>query len=323
MTSRSYLSVDDLSVHFPIKKQGFASKKIYLKAVDKVSFEVSKGETLGLVGESGSGKTTTGRAILRLLDIASGKIIFDGLEVHNLSASKLVPTRRKMQIIFQDPHTSLNPRMSIQNILAEPIRYHGSVPKDEIDGRVDFLLNLVRLGEEYRHHYPHELSGGQRQRIGIARALALEPTFIVCDEPVSALDVSIQSQILNLLKEIQSELNLTYLFISHDLSVIRHISDRIAVLYMGNLLEVATNEALYQNPQHPYTQALLSAVPVSHPKEVRRRQLLRGEPPSPLNPPEGCIFHPRCPKKANHCTRVKPELKPMVKGHLTACHYPG
>ena len=323
MDRSTLLEVKNLKKYFPLNGHLFFSRKVYTKAVDDVSFTIQKGETLGLVGESGCGKTTAGRTILRLIEPTSGNVYFDGVNIFQLKGHELNKMRRKIQIIFQDPYGSLNPRMTIHNMIAEPIRYHSFMPKEEIEDRVAYLLESVQLGVEYENHYIHELSGGQRQRICIARALALNPEFIVCDEPVSALDVSIRSQILNLLTVLQRKLSLTYLFISHDLSVIRHISNRVAVMYLGNIVEVAMSDDIYSFPLHPYTRALLSAVPVSHPKEKRERIILEGDPPSPVNPPGGCVFHPRCFKASDICKQVKPELKPSQNNgdHLVACHH--
>ena len=321
--SEPLLEVQDLVMHFPIGGGMFAKPAGVVKAVDGVSFKIRKGETLGLVGESGCGKTTTGRCILQLERATSGRILFEGIDLRSLDAAALRAVRRRIQVIFQDPYSSLNPRMTVGQILAEPLQVHRIVPdRGERDLRVRELLVQVGLLPQHAGRYPHQLSGGQRQRVGIARALATEPALIVCDEPVSALDVSIQAQIINLLEELQAKLGLTYLFIAHDLSVVRHISDRVAVMYLGRIAELANRQALYEEPLHPYTRALLSAVPIPDPKieAKRERTVLRGEVPSPLNPPSGCVFHPRCPIAVDRCSAELPPLREIRPGHWAACH---
>jgi oligopeptide transport system ATP-binding protein len=321
--SQPLLEVHDLVMHFPVGGGMFAKPAGVVRAIDGVSFNVRKGETLGLVGESGCGKTTTGRCILQLERPTSGRIVFEGIDMVTLDAAELRAVRRRVQVIFQDPYSSLNPRMTVGQILAEPLKVHGIAPdKGERELRVRELLVQVGLLPQHAGRYPHQLSGGQRQRVGIARALATEPALIVCDEPVSALDVSIQAQIINLLEELQSRLGLTYLFIAHDLSVVRHISDRVAVMYLGKIAELADRNALYEEPLHPYTQALLSAVPIPDPKieAKRKRMVVRGEVPSPLNPPSGCVFHPRCPIAVSRCSAEVPQLREIRPGHWAACH---
>jgi len=293
-----------------------------IKAVDDVSFFIRKGETLGLVGESGSGKTTTGRCILQLDRPTSGEVFFEGRDLAGVDENELRPMRRKIQVIFQDPYSSLNPRMTIGQIVGESLLVHRVVQgKAEYRERVQDLLSVVGLNPAMANRFPHELSGGQRQRVGIARALSVEPSFIVCDEPVSALDVSIQAQIINLLEDLQAQFDLTYLFIAHDLSVVRHISDRVAVMYLGKIAEVADRRELYENPLHPYTRALLAAVPIPDPvvEAKRERVILKGEVPSPLNPPSGCVFHPRCPIAIPECSQVIPELREVSANHWVAC----
>ncbi len=321
--SAPLLEVRNLVKHFPIGGGMFTKPVGVVRAIDGVSFTIKKGETLGLVGESGCGKTTTGRCILQLEQPTSGSVVFEGIDMVSLDAAELRAVRRRVQVIFQDPYSSLNPRMTIGQILAEPLKVHGIVrDKGERELRVRELLTQVGLLPQHAKRYPHQLSGGQRQRVGIARALAMEPSLIICDEPVSALDVSIQAQIINLLEELQARLGLTYLFIAHDLSVVRHISDRVAVMYLGKLVELADRKAIYDEPLHPYTRALLSAVPIPDPKieSKRERTVLRGEVPSPLNPPSGCVFHPRCPIAVDRCSAEVPPLREIRPGHWAACH---
>ncbi|MDH3319557.1 MAG: dipeptide ABC transporter ATP-binding protein [Betaproteobacteria bacterium] len=321
--SDALLEVRDLVKHFPIGGGMFTKPVGVVRAIDGVSFSIRKGETLGLVGESGCGKTTTGRCILQLERPTSGSIVFEGIDMVTLDAAELRAVRRRVQVIFQDPYSSLNPRMTIGQILAEPLKVHGiRRDKGERELRVRELLAQVGLLPQHDKRYPHQLSGGQRQRVGIARALAMEPALIVCDEPVSALDVSIQAQIINLLEDLQSRLGLTYLFIAHDLSVVRHISDRVAVMYLGKIAELADRKAIYDEPLHPYTRALLSAVPIPDPKieAKRERTVLRGEVPSALKPPSGCVFHPRCPIAVDRCSAEIPPLREIRPGHWAACH---
>jgi oligopeptide transport system ATP-binding protein len=317
------LEVRDLVKHYPVASGFFGRHAGVVRAVDGVSFTIRRGETLGLVGESGCGKTTTGRCILQLERPTSGSIRFEGQELTTLGPEALRTVRRRMQVIFQDPYSSLNPRMTVGQIVEEPLAVHGLVPDAAARAaRVWELLGQVGLLPQHARRYPHELSGGQRQRVGIARALSLEPSLIVCDEPVSALDVSIQAQIINLLEDLRRELGLTYLFVAHDLSVVRHISDRVAVMYLGRIVELADRQALYETPRHPYTRALLSAVPIPDPEVEARREhiVLGGEVPSPLRPPPGCAFHPRCPVAVEECRRVRPELRELGRGHEAACH---
>jgi oligopeptide/dipeptide ABC transporter ATP-binding protein len=315
------LSVRDLVKHFPIKRGVFGKVSGQVRAVDGVSFDVGAGETLALVGESGCGKSTTGRAVLRLIEPTSGSVNFDGNDVLSLGAGDLRRLRRKMQIVFQDPFSSLNPRMSIGAIVREGLTIHGLAEGAAADARVKQLLEEVGLRPAYASRYPHEFSGGQRQRVGIARALSVEPTFIVCDEPVSALDVSVQAQVVNLLQDLQRDRGLAYLFIAHDLSVVEHIADRVAVMYLGHIVEMAEVDALYTTPIMPYTQALLSAVPAPDPGVKRERILLAGDVPSPANPPSGCVFHPRCqhPARDASCAVIIPPLEEKAPGHWAAC----
>ncbi len=326
-TDNVIMDVQNLKMYFPVTSGLIFQRAVgYIKAVDDVSFFVRRGETLGLVGESGCGKTTTGRCILQLYKPTDGKIVFEGRDLMTMKSGEIRSMRRRMQIIFQDPYSSLNPRMTAGNIIGEPLIVHGLSRGREYKQRVAELLSTVGLNPYMADRFPHEFSGGQRQRIGVARALAVNPQFIVCDEPVSALDVSIQAQIINLLEELQEEFGLTYLFIAHDLSVVRHISDRVAVMYLGHIVEVAGRNEIYANPLHPYTQALLSAVPIPDPiiDAERERIILTGEVPSPLNPPRGCVFHPRCSIATDECQVEMPALKEVQTDHYVACiHVPG
>jgi peptide/nickel transport system ATP-binding protein len=318
------LELDDLKVYFPLKSGIVLDRHVGdIRAVDGVTLSIERGETLGLVGESGCGKSTVGRTILRLYEPTAGRIVFDGRDITHLKEGQLRPLRRRIQMVFQDPFASLNPRHSVGRIVGEPLRVHGTLSREEANARVRELLSLVGLPQDAASRYPHEFSGGQRQRIGVARALALNPEFLVCDEPVSALDVSIQAQIVNLMEELQREFGLTYLFIAHDLAVVRHISDRIAVMYLGKLVELAPADDLYDNPLHPYTITLLSAIPIPDPEVERRRRPIRveGDLPSPANPPAACRFHTRCPfVQPTRCADEEPPLREL-DGHLVSCHY--
>ncbi|MEU7838762.1 dipeptide ABC transporter ATP-binding protein [Nonomuraea sp. NPDC049129] len=318
------LSVQDLEKHFPVTK-GLLKRQVgAVKAVDGISFDVFKGETLGLVGESGCGKSTTGRLVTRLLEPTAGKVVFEGRDITHMSQGKLRPLRRDMQMIFQDPFSSLNPRHTVGTIVGAPFRIQGVQTEHGIKKAVQDILQLVGLNPEHYNRYPHEFSGGQRQRIGIARTLALKPKLIIADEPVSALDVSIQAQVVNLLEDLQNELDLTYVVIAHDLSVVRHISDRVAVMYLGKIVEIADRKRLYSSPMHPYTNALLSAVPIPDPKARADGDRIRltGDVPSPLNPPPACRFHTRCWKAQDICKTVEPPLEELASGHRVACHFP-
>jgi oligopeptide transport system ATP-binding protein len=322
-TNEVLLDVDKLVKHFPIKRGVIFQRQVgAVHAVDEVTFEIFKGETLGLVGESGCGKSTTGRTILQLYRPTSGSVHFEGIDLVNLKGNDLRKTRRRMQMIFQDPYASLNPRMTVGEIVGEPLSIFKVSQGKELKDRVEDLLEMVGLNPAFSNRYPHEFSGGQRQRIGVARALALDPSLIICDEPISALDVSIQAQVVNLLEDLQAEMGLTYLFIAHDLSMVRHISDRVAVMYLGVIVEITGRNELYNHPLHPYTQALLSAVPIPDPfaEEKRQRIILEGDVPSPINPPSGCRFRTRCPLATTICEQEKPELREVSPGHRVACH---
>ncbi len=323
VTTHDLLEVRDLYKYFPINAGVFSRHVGDVKAVDGIDFSIRAGETLGLVGESGSGKTTAGRVVLNLLPATKGEVRFDGRAIGNLGREETRKLRKEMQIIFQDPYASLNPRMTVGDIISEPLRIHGLARGRDADARVQELLRLVGLQPYHANRYPHEFSGGQRQRIGIARALAVNPKFIVADEPVSALDVSIQAQVINLLEDLQQQFGLTFLFIAHDLSVVRHISTRVAVMYVGKIIEIADRDALYDNPLHPYTQSLLSAIPIPDPSIERRRKriILTGDIPSPVNPPAGCRFHTRCPIAFDRCRVEVPALVSYAPGHTAACHW--
>jgi peptide/nickel transport system ATP-binding protein len=319
------LRVRNVKKYFPIKKGILLQREIArVHAVDDVSFDVVAGETVGLVGESGCGKSTLGRCITRLHELTSGEVVFDGNDISKLSRRHLRPVRRQVQMVFQDPYASLNPRKRVGSIISDPLRIHGLGDRRTVKAKTQELLSLVGLNPEHYNRFPHEFSGGQRQRIGVARALALNPKLIVADEPVSALDVSIQAQVVNLLDDLQDELGLTYVFIAHDLSVVRHVSDRILVMYLGKIVEVSPAEELYRRPVHPYTEALLSAVPIPDPEAAgaRERIVLTGDVPSPINPPSGCRFHPRCRYATEICSREEPPLVDHLPGHLAACHHP-
>lgn len=323
MTEGALLSVSGLKKHFPVMKGVLKRQAGAVRAVDGVDFEICRGETLGLVGESGSGKSTTGRVVLQLDKATSGSVVYQGEELTSVTSGRLRQLRQQMQMIFQDPHASLNPRMTVASIVGEPLVENSTMGRDERRTRIDELLTLVGLDPGHANRYPHEFSGGQRQRIGIARAIALNPEFIVCDEPIAALDVSIQAQIVNLLKDLQRQLGLTYLFISHDLSMVRHIADRVAVMYLGHIVELAPVEELYENPRHPYTGALYSAVPLPDPvlEAGRQRVVLEGDIPSPSNPPPGCVFSTRCPIATDRCSTEEPVWRDLGQGHWVACHY--
>lgn len=317
------LRLEDIKMHFPIKGGFLGRTQGYVKAVDGVSFDILRGETFGLVGESGCGKSTTGRVLLRLLEATSGKVTFDGQDIFSLSDQELRVARREMQLIFQDPFSSLNPRLSVGETIARVLKIHGMGNAQEREDRVKELLELVGLNAFHMRRYPHEFSGGQRQRIGIARALALNPKLIVLDEPVSALDVSIQSQVVNLLEDLQERLGLTYLFVSHGLNIVRHISDRVGVMYLGKMVELTDSDTLFENPKHPYTQALISANPIPNPRlRDKPKIILEGDVPSPINPPSGCYFHTRCPYAQPKCRQEEPAFVKTDENHYVACHYP-
>ncbi len=315
-----FIQARNVRKYFRLKKKGIGAKPVYVRAVDDVSFDIRKGETLGVVGESGCGKSTLGRTLIRLYEPTGGSIFFDGEDIAALDKEALRKKRQDMQLIFQDPYSSLNPRMTVGTIIGEPLEIHTKLTALERKTRVEELLSLVGLSPYHLRRYPHEFSGGQRQRISIARAIALNPRFVVCDEAVSALDVSIQAQVINLFAELQKKLSLTYLFISHDLSVVKHISDRILVMYLGKSMELADSKELFSEPRHPYTRALLSAVPVPDPHREVRHELLTGDVPSPINPPSGCVFHTRCPVAMARCADEVPEFRDTGGGHFVACH---
>lgn len=320
--AETLLEVKNLKKYFDASSGLFGKNKKFVQAVDDVSFELKKGETLGLVGESGCGKSTTGRTIIKLYEPTEGQIIFKGQDISKLKKSEMLPFRKNMQMIFQDPYASLNTRMTVGDIIAEPLEIHGMATKAEMKDKVQQLLNDVGLNPDHAARYPHEFSGGQRQRIGIARALAVEPDFIICDEPISALDVSIQAQVVNMLEDLQKNRGLTYLFIAHDLSMVKYISDRIGVMYLGKMVEMTFSDELYKNPLHPYTQALLSAIPIPDPDIAKQshRILLTGDVPSPIDPPSGCRFRTRCPKAMDICKEAEPQMKELAPGHFCACH---
>jgi peptide/nickel transport system ATP-binding protein len=321
--SMPLLQVNDLKKHFTVRSGILGTKVSTVHAVDGVSFTIHKGETLALVGESGCGKSTVGRCILRLLDVTEGQVVLDGRRIDELSAGSLRPLRRRVQVVFQDPFSSLNPRLRVRDILAEPMRNYGlAKSRADLGARVERLMEIVRLPKDALGRWPHEFSGGQRQRIGIARALATEPDLIVCDEAVSALDVSVKAQIVNLLQDLQRELGLALLFISHDLAIVEHLTHRVAVMYLGKIVELGPKRQIFAGPRHPYTQALLSAVPVPDPGASRRRIILKGDVPSPVNPPKGCRFHTRCPYAFDRCHMEEPQLLPSAAGHFSACHLP-
>lgn len=317
------VDVKNLKMHFPVTEGVFIPKVVaQVKAVDDVSFQIFRGETLGVVGESGCGKTTTGRCILQLEKPTAGEIIYNGDDITKYNSSQMIDVRKKIQVIFQDPYSSLNPRMKVGDILSEPMKVHNIIPSAaDRQTRVKYLLNVCGLASAFADRYPHEMSGGQRQRVGIARALAMEPELIICDEAVSALDVSIQAQVINLLEDLRDEFDLTYLFISHDLSVVRHICHRVCVMYLGHVVELADGDELFENPMHPYTQLLLNAVPIPDPEieKTRAHEIIKGEIPSPINPPSGCVFHPRCPSAVDVCKKEFPPLRELKPGHWVAC----
>lgn len=322
MSNEILLEVKNLKKHFPIKRSFFGKTTVAVKAVDDISFSIKKGETFGLVGESGCGKSTTGRTLIRLYEPTAGEIIFDGVDIAKMKESELMAYRKRIQMIFQDPYASLNTRMTVADIIGEPLDIHGLAKGKERQERIFKLLETVGLSKDHASRYPHEFSGGQRQRIGIARALAVSPEFIICDEPISALDVSIQAQVVNMLEDLQKQHGLTYLFIAHDLSMVKYISDRIGVMYLGKMTEIAPADKLYADPKHPYAQALLSAIPIPDPEIMRNsnRIIIEGDVPSPINPPSGCTFRTRCPYAKEICAEVMPDLIEVSDDHWVACH---
>lgn len=320
MSVKELIKIEKLKKYFPIKSGIISRVSNYVKAVDGIDLSIPEGQTIGLVGESGCGKTTLGKTILKLLEPSDGEIIFENNNITNFSASQMRAFRREMQIVFQDPYGSLNPRMKVESIVSEGLAIHNIFSGNERKEFIRELMNTVGMREDSLSRYPHEFSGGQRQRIAIARALALKPKFIVCDEPISALDVSVQAQIINLFIELQEKFKLTYLFISHDLRVVRHISDKVAVMYLGKIVEISPSKELYKNPLHPYTQILISSVPIADPSRERQKAILKGDVPSPINPPSGCSFHPRCPIAEEKCKTVEPELRDVGGDHVVSCH---
>ncbi len=316
------IEVKNLKKYFPVKNEFLGGEKKFVKAVDGVSFNIRKGETFGLVGESGCGKSTLGRSITRLYDITEGDILFEGTNIAKLSKKEMNSFYRKIQTIFQDPYSSLNPNMTVRELVNEPLALHTKLSKDERNKKIKKLLEMVGLSESDMDKFPYEFSGGQRQRIGVARAISTEPDFILCDEPISALDVSIQAQVVNMLEDLQKELKLTYLFVAHDLSMVKHISDRIGVMYLGKIVEISDSNELYKNPLHPYTKALLSAIPIADPKKAKKSEisLIKGDVPSPIDIPTGCRFHTRCPYATEKCKIVEPEMKEIEKNHFVSCH---
>ncbi|MBK1811114.1 ATP-binding cassette domain-containing protein [Clostridium sp. YIM B02505] len=321
-TDRVLIEVKDLKKYFPVKNKFIGSEKKFVKAVDGVSFDIKKGETFGLVGESGCGKSTLGRSITRLYDVTSGDIFFDGTNIAKFNKKEMKQYNKRMQIIFQDPYSSLNPNMNVEELISEPLLLHTNLSKKERNDKIQSLLEMVGLKKTDMEKFPHEFSGGQCQRIGIARAISTNPEFILCDEPISALDVSIQAQVVNMLEDLQKELGLTYLFVAHDLSMVRHISDRIGVMYLGNIIEISGSNDLYNNPLHPYTKALLSAIPIADPLKAKasQRQIIEGDIPSPIDIPSGCRFHTRCPYAKPMCKESTPQMKQIENGHFVACH---
>ncbi|GKU24600.1 ABC transporter ATP-binding protein [Clostridium folliculivorans] len=316
------IEIKDLKKYFPVKNKFIGSEKKFVKAVDGVSFDIKKGETFGLVGESGCGKSTLGRSITRLYDVTSGDIFFDGTNIAKFSKKEMKQYNKRMQIIFQDPYSSLNPNMNVEELISEPLVLHTDLSNKERTNKIQSLLEMVGLKKTDMEKFPHEFSGGQCQRIGIARAISTNPEFILCDEPISALDVSIQAQVVNMLEDLQKELGLTYLFVAHDLSMVRHISDRIGVMYLGNIIEISGSKDLYSNPLHPYTKALLSAIPIADPLKAKasQRQIIEGDIPSPIDVPSGCRFHTRCPYAKPICKEITPQMKEVESGHSVACH---